>query len=76
MNHAADFTHFRPIDRNIPNRNNDQATTDLQNPTSRPDNPACDCPFPWWWVLLAGIAGGGIGYYAGKQGQAEDELLP
>jgi hypothetical protein len=32
------------------------------------------CPFPWWWVIGAGVVGTGLGY-AIKAGQDRKKLM-
>jgi len=39
----------------------------------------CDCPFPWWLLLVGAAVGGVGGYYAGRRSKDKkkpDELGP
>ena len=69
MNRPLNVTHYRPLDEI-----EDLVPRDDNNNESSSNTDECDCPFPWWWVVLAGVAGGGIGYAAGKRKNDTDEL--
>lgn len=66
--HAV-YTHNNPTHMRDPSSETGGSPNDPSPPLERQEE--CDCPFPWWLLLIGAAAGGVGGYALGRYSAAE-----